>query len=125
MVEVYLRRIRRGLVFVATLGLCLVSFASLPDGTRIEVAAALEDGFYALAEQQIRSNMLDKPGDMDLKIVCWRMPFGVKGVFRQCLMKFRIILTMSVCVIGWRAHRWIWGTLRRVCCFWREISRLD
>ena len=52
---------------MATLGLCLVSFASLPDGTRIEVSAALEDGFYALAEQQIRSNMLDKPGDMDLK----------------------------------------------------------
>ena len=50
----------------ATLGLCLVSFASLPDGMRIEVSAALEDGFYSLAEQQVRSNMLDKPGDMDL-----------------------------------------------------------
>ena len=51
---------------MATLGLCLVSFASLPDGMRIEVAAALEDGFYSLAEQQVRSNTLDKPGDMDL-----------------------------------------------------------
>ena len=48
MVEVYLRRMIRRLVCVATLGLCLVSFASLPDGMRIEVAAALEDGFYAL-----------------------------------------------------------------------------
>ena len=32
----------------------------------MEVAAALEDGFYALAEQQIRSNTSDKSGDMDL-----------------------------------------------------------
>ena len=41
-------------------------------------------------------------------------------------MKFRIILTMSVCVIGWRAHRWIWGTLRRVCCFGgRSVGWID
>ena len=48
------------------LGLCLVSFASLPDGMQIEIAAALEDGFYSLAEQKIRSNTLDVAGKMDL-----------------------------------------------------------
>ena len=59
-------RIRRRLVWVAMLGLCLVSFASLPDGMHMEIAAALEDGFYSLAEQKIRSNTLDVAGKMDL-----------------------------------------------------------
>ena len=62
----YLMRMIRRLVSVITVGFSLHSFASLPNEIRMEVTAALEDGFYALAEQQIRSNTQDKPGDMDL-----------------------------------------------------------
>ena len=68
------------------------------------VSAALEDGFMHSRSRFGQTCLINQ--DMDLKDqALWRM-HRVKGA-RQCLMKFRIILTMSVCVIGWRAHRWI------------------
>ncbi len=66
MFNMRLMKVRRGLVWVVTLGLSLVSFASLSDAVRMEITAALEDGFYELAEQQIRSNARDVDGELDL-----------------------------------------------------------
>ena len=66
MFNMRLMKVRRGLVWVVTLGLSLVSFASLSDAVRMEITAALEDGFYELAEQQIRSSARDVDGELDL-----------------------------------------------------------